>query len=135
MNNRGMINLILLIIFVLIGQLVIKYEITTITNRELIFKYQEQIKFTKENVEQIKCINLKKCKLKVTSINTNEKQIKILLSKYNRYIINNPDKLLNDFKKINEQEQENTNKYRMIKGKQIITLYEEGKIIYRWLVK
>ncbi len=135
MNNQGMINLILLIIFVLIGQLVIRYEITTITNREIIFKYQEQIKFTKENIEQLRCVDLKKCKSKATSINTNGKKLETLLEKYNRYDINNPDKLLKDFKKLNQQDQENTNKYRLIIGKQIITLYDAENIKYRWLIK
>ncbi len=135
MNNRGMVNLLLLIVFVLIGQLVIKYEITTITNREITHKYQEQIKFTKENIEQLRCLDLKKCQTKGTAINTMGGKIKTLLAKYNRYDISNPEKLLNDFKKLNQQEQENTNKYRLIIGKQIITLYDERKIKYRWLVK
>ncbi len=135
MNNRGMINLLLLIVFVLIGQLVIRYEITTITNREIILKYQEQIKFTKENIEQLRCLKLKKCQPKVTSINTTGGKVEALLDKYNRYYISSPDKLLNDFKKLNQEEQENTDKYRLIIGKQIITLSDEENIKYRWLVK
>ncbi len=135
MNNRGMVNLLLLIVFVLIGQLVIRYEITAITNREIILKYQTQIKFTKENIEQLRCLDLKKCQTKVTSINTTGGKIETLLDKYNRYYISSPDKLLNDFKKLNQHEQENTNEYRLIIGKQIITLYDEKNIKYRWLVK
>ncbi len=135
MNNRGMVNLLLLIVFVLIGQLVIRYEITAITNREIILKYQTQIKFTKENIEQLRCLDLKKCQTKATSINTTGGKIETLLDKYNRYYISSPDKLLNDFKKLNQHEQENTYEYRLIIGKQIITLYDEKNIKYRWLVK